>query len=341
MKNDETFSYYAGTFLDNYIGGERGLSENTFISYNYTLGNLTEFLFFQIHNRNKKVTMKDFTADNVRSYLDHIEEVGCSVSTRNQRLATIKSFCKFIRYKSPRHLHSIDQILDIPSKHGNTPAIQYLTSSQLERLLSKPNSADAYGFKDLLLLTIMADTGARVSEIINIKISDIRLEKPATIIVNGKGNRDRYVTISKKTVGLLNLFYEKEGLRSPICSERHLFLNRSGKPFTRAGVAYILQKYTTQLHNEEPSMFPANLTPHCLRHTKAMMMLEAGQNLIYIRDTLGHASIKTTEIYARINSKQRQEAMDSVNNKVKIPDSPNIDYKNDAGIRNWLHDYCQ
>ena len=296
MKNDETFSYYASSFLGQYVGGERGLSENTFISYNYTLGQMSEFMYCQINNRNKKVTMDDFVVDNVRAYLDHIEELGCSISTRNQRLAAIKSFCKYIRYKSPRYLHNIDQILEIPSKHGNIPAIQYLTSAQLERLLSKPNSQDAYGFKDLLLLIIMADTGARVSEIINIKISDIRLAKPATILVHGKGNKDRYVTISSKTVDYLNLFFDTEGLRSPIYSERYLFLNRSGKPFTRAGVAYILQKYTTLLHNEDPSLFPASLTPHCLRHTKAMLMLEAGQNLIYIRDTLGHASIKTTEI---------------------------------------------
>ena len=340
MKNDETFSYYAESFLDHYVGGERGLSENTSISYDYTLGQLTEYMFEQLNNRNKKVTMADFTADNVVGFLDSLEEEGLSISTRNQRLAVIKSFCKYIRFKSPRHLHAIDQILDIPRKKGNVPAIQYLSANQLERLLGKPNSKNSYGFKDLLLLTVMSDTGARVSEILNIKISDIRLDKPATIQVHGKGNKDRYVTLSSKTVGLLNLYFDKEGLRSPIFSERNLFLNRSGKPLTRAGIAYVLQKYTTMLHDEDPSSFPEKLTPHCLRHTKAMLMLEAGQNLIYIRDTLGHEHIKTTEIYARIHNKQRQDAMDAVNAKVKAPDASNIDYKNDKAVRSWLHDYC-
>lgn len=340
MKNDETFSYYAESFLDHYVGGERGLSENTSISYEYTLGQLTEYMFKQLNNRNKKVTMSDFTAENVVGFLDNLEEEGLSISTRNQRLAVIKSFCKYIRFKSPRHLHSIDQILDIPRKKETIPVIQYLSAAQLERLLKTPAAHKYYGFKDLLILTVMSDTGARVSEVINIRISDIRLDRPATILVHGKGNKERYVTINSKTADLIDLYLEKEGLKSPIFSERHLFLNRSNKPFTRAGIAYILQKYTTIIHNENPYSFPEKLTPHCLRHTKAMLMLEAGQNLIYIRDTLGHEHIKTTEIYARIHSKQRQEAMDAVNSKVKVPDATNIDYKNDRAMRNWLHEYC-
>lgn len=340
MKNDETFSYYTSTFLDHYIGGERGLSHNTIISYERALGQMAEYLFIQLNNRNKKVTMADFTAENVVKFLDYLEKEGLSVSTRNQRLAVIKSFCKYIRFKSPRHLHSIEQILSIPSKKGKEPVVQYLTLGQLEKLLNKPNSNNYYGFKDLLLLTVMADTGARVSEIINIKISDIRLENPGSILLHGKGNKDRYASLSTKTIQLLNLYFDKENLRSPIYAERNLFLNRSSKPFTRAGIAYILQKYVTMLHNEDPTSFPERITPHCLRHTKAMLMLETGQNLVYIRDTLGHEHIKTTEIYARINSKQKQAALDAVNDKIKVPDASNIDYKNDRSLRSWLHDYC-
>ena len=340
MKNDESFSYYTESFLDHYIGGERGLSENTNISYDRALGQMAEFMFKQLKNRNKKVTMADFTAENVMKFLDHLESEGLSISTRNHRLAVIKSFCKYIRYKSPRHLHAIDQILAIPRKKGNEPVIQYLSCAQLERLLNKPDSNNYYGFKDLLLLTVMADTGARVSEIINIKISDIRLDTPGNILLHGKGNKDRYATISTNTALLLKLYFDKENLRSPVYAERNLFLNRSGKPFTRAGIAYILQKYVTMLHNENPASFPAKITPHCLRHTKAMLMLEAGQNLVYIRDTLGHEHVKTTEIYARISSKQKQNALDAVNAKIQVPDTNNIDYKNDSSIRSWLHDYC-
>lgn len=340
MKNDETFSYYASTFLDHFVGGERGLSENTVISYERVLGQLAEFLFKQHQNRNMKVTMNDFTAENVIKFLEYLEDEGLSISTRNQRLAVIKSFCKYIRFKSPRHLHSIDQILAIPRKKAIIPAVQYLSSEQLEKLLNKPDCNNFYGFKDLLLLTVMADTGARVSEIINIKISDVRLSKPGNVLLHGKGNKERYAALSTKTLQLLNLYFDKENLKSPIYSNRNLFLNRSGNPFTRSGIAYILQKYTTMLHKEDPSSFPEKITPHCLRHTKAMLMLEAGQNLIYIRDTLGHEHIKTTEIYARINSKQKQVALDTVNDKIKVPDANCIDYKNDKALRSWLHDYC-
>ena len=139
MKNVETFSYYIQTFLDHYVIGERGLSENTLISYDHALGQMAEYMFKQHNNRNKKVTMADLTAENVVKFLDHLEKEGLSVSTRNQRLAVIRSFCKYIRFKSPRHLHSIDQILAIPRKKGNVPAVQYLCIGQLEKLLNKPN----------------------------------------------------------------------------------------------------------------------------------------------------------------------------------------------------------
>lgn len=340
MKNDESFSYYVQTFLDHHICGERGLSQNTFISYEHTFSQLTEYLYSQLNNRKKKVTMADFNSENISSFLNHLEQMGMSISTRNQRLATIKSFCKYVRFKSPRYLHNIEQVLNISRKKGPTSTIQYLSREQLERLLYKPDNTNYYGFKDLLLLTVMSDTGARVSEIINIKISDLTLTQPATILVHGKGNKDRYVTISQKTCDLLNLYLDKENLRSVVCAERNLFLNRSGQPFTRAGIAYILQKYTSQLHSEDPLSFPEKLTPHCLRHTKAMLMLDAGQNLVYIRDTLGHEHIKTTEIYARINSKQKQAALDAVNSKIRVPDTSNIDYKHDPTRRAWLRDYC-
>ena len=130
-------------------------------------------------------------------------------------------------------------------------------------------------------------------------------------------------------------------MNSPVKSGDYLFVNRSGQQFTRAGIAYIVQKYTTLVHNENPMLFPAKLTPHCLRHTKAMLMLSAGQNLIYIRDVLGHSSIKTTEIYARISSKQQKEAIEAAQSQIKSPDTTNIDYRNDKDTLSWLNDYCK
>ncbi len=337
---DNTLSYYIQDYLDRYIRRERGLSERTYEAYNTAFQQLIKFLYQRLRNRNAKVSMDNFTAENIFAFLDDLENKGISVSTRNQRLYAIKSFCRYVRIKSPNRLYNIDQILDIEKKKARLPVIQYLSAHQLEMLLEMPNRSNKQGFHDLVLISVLADTGARVSELVSMLVCDVRLDKPAQIKVHGKGGKDRYVNISENTVKMLKILFKEENLRSPVNLNRNLFLNRCHEPLTRAGVAYILQKYTTKLHTKCPASFPKKLTPHCLRHTKAMLMLEAGQNLIYIRDTLGHSSIKTTEIYARVNSKQKQNALDAVNSKIKSTDITTVDYKNDKTARDWLINYC-
>lgn len=338
---DKNLHYHISYFLTTYLGGERGLSQNTFYSYNYTFRLLTMFLCKHLKKPINKIDFSEFNAENIKAFLSELEESGCSVSTRNQRLAAIKSFCKYVQMNSPQNLYNMKMILAIPRKKSEINTIEYLTETQLEMLLKKPDAARKSGFKDLLILTILADSGIRVSELINIKVSDVRLSAPPQILVHGKGRKNRYVPISTKTSRLLKLYFENENLQSPIYSERFLFLNRSGHPYTRAGITYILQKYTTMLHNEYPMNFPEKLSPHCLRHTKAMLMIQAGQHLIHIRDQLGHEHMKTTEIYARINSNQRDSALNAVNDKIKIPDSTPIHYKNNPELLSWLDEYCE
>ena len=339
--NDRNLQYFISNFLTTYLGGERGLSENTFISYNYTFRQLTPFFYDKLKKPINKVTMEEFTADNIKAFLKTLEDDGCSAATRNQRLAAIKSFCKYVQLNSPSDLYNMQQILAIPAKRKELPRIQYLSAKQLEMLLAQPDSSNRYGFKDLLILTLLADTGARVSELIAIKVSDVRLDAPAQIAVHGKGNKNRFVPISQNTISLLRLYFANERLTNIENGSRYLFLNRSGKPFTRAGITYILQKYTSEIHDAHPAEFPEKLTPHCLRHTKAMLMLQAGQNLIYIRDVLGHEHIKTTEVYARIDSKQKRKALEAAAEQIKVPDSAPIEYKTDPGLLDWLNKYCE
>lgn len=338
---DKNLQYYISCFLTTYLGGERGLSENTFISYNHTFQLLVPFFRDRVKKPINKVMMDEFTSDSIKAFLAVLEEKGCSVSTRNQRLAAIKSFCRYVQADSPQNLYNMQQILAIPSKKNEKPVIQYLSAGQLGMLLARPDSSNKYGFRDLLILTILSDTGVRVSELVGIRVSDVRLGVPAQILVHGKGSKNRYVPISSNTAKLLGLYFDNEGLRSPVQAGRFLFLNRSGNQFTRAGITYILQKYTSEIHEEHPMDFPEKLTPHCLRHTKAMLMLQAGQNLIYIRDQLGHEHIKTTEVYARIDSKQRQDALRAASEQIKSPDTTPIEYRNNPSLLEWLNKYCE
>ena len=338
--NEKNLQYYISHFLSTYLGGERGLSENTFISYNHVFKQLVPFFYERLGKPINKVTMEDFSADAVKDFLAYLENNGCSVATRNQRLAAIKTFARYVQEDSPMYLYNMQQILSIPTKRSEKPVIEYLSGEQLSMLLNAPDSNNRYGFKDLLILAVLADTGARVSEMINIKVADVRLDNPPQIKVTGKGNKSRFIPISSNTASLLKLYIDKENLCTDLGQDRYLFLNRSGRKFTRAGITYILQKYVDEVHQAHPLDFPDNLSPHCLRHTKAMLLLNAGQNLVYIRDILGHAHIKTTEVYARADSKQIRAALEKAEAQVKSPDPETISYQNQPELLSWLNDYC-
>lgn len=338
IKND--LQYYISTFLTSYIGGERGLSQNTFLSYEYTFKSLVYFLCKTLKKPVNKIELKEFTVDIIKKYLNSLESSGCAISTRNQRLAAIKSFCKYVQMSSPESLYSMKQILAIPAKRSARPTIQYLSKKQLEMLLNEPNYTDRRGFKDCLILSVLADSGMRVSELINIKVFDVRLQKPPQIRVHGKGNKDRWIPISDSTANLLKLYIEKENLYNPLTQSDFLFYNRSKRQFTRAGITYILQKYVTSLHEKYPNEFPEKLTPHCLRHTKAMLMLEGGHNIIYIRDILGHEHVKTTEIYSRIDNRQIRAALESVQANIPVCSTSEAISEPGSELLDWLKEYC-
>lgn len=341
MKAERNLQYYISRFTTDYLCGERGASENTVLSYVDTFKLLNRYFESNLCCRVDKISMKDFTADNIRNFLESLERNGCCAATRNQRLAAIKSFCRYVQRDSQQSLYNLQQILQIRSKRHTKPTITYLTAEQLALLLDKPVRSYRSGFKDLLILTVLYDTGARVSELINIKVSDVRLRPIEGILLHGKGGKNRYVPISDNTINLLKLYFEKENLYATVNTGRYLFLNRSGQQFTRPGISYILQKYVTMLHNQAPESFPEKLTPHCLRHTKAMLMLKANQDLIKIRDTLGHEHIRTTEIYARADVHQITDALETAYSQVKDPQDEIIDYRSDSALMKYLTEISQ
>lgn len=335
------FQYYVSQFFTSYLSGERGLSSNTIISYRDTFRQLLAYYTVELKIQVEKIQLSDLTAENVKGFLDHVETQGCSVSTRNQRLASIKSFIRYVQLESPDNLENSFRIIAIRSKRQIKPIIEYLSQEQLSRLLAKPSSSTKSGFKDMLMLTVLYDSGARVSEFVNIKVSDIRIDAPAVIRLHGKGNKSRWVPLDSRTVKLLDFFMEKEHLKTPIASNRHLFLNRSGNPYTRGGISYILQKYTKQLYAEDEISFPKKLSPHCLRHTKAMILLQAGTNLIYIRDVLGHEHMRTTEVYARADGRQKRAALEAAQSQIRTPDASTIEYQEDQDLLAWLNALCK
>lgn len=189
------------------------------------------------------------------------------------------------------------------------------------------------------MLALLYDTGARVNELVLLRPCDLHLEEPAYLVLQGKGNKNRAVPLQKKNVALLTEYLNDNRLHRPEMQTEPLFKNRVGGRLTCAGVTYILMKYIRKAHSANPDLVPVKLSPHCLRHTRAMHLLQAGVNLVYIRDILGHVSILTTEIYARADSRQKREALEKAYRDV-IPetsdDGSRPSWETDRSLKEWL-----
>ena len=225
--------------------------------------------------------------------------------------------------------------MTIKSKRQPKILANYLSIEVARKLLKQPDITAPLGKRDAMMLTLLYDTAARVSEIINVRFEDIRLESPAIIRLHGKGNKTRIVPLSFNTVQLFsNYLRELNFLNSDF-----LFKSRSGRQLTRGAVWDLIKKYVTKLEEENPGIVKGSISPHVLRHTKAMHLLEAGIELIYIRDFLGHDSIQTTKIYARTDSKRRREALEKsyVPNLLPEPDQfTNKSWNEDEKLMRFL-----
>jgi site-specific recombinase XerD len=186
-------------------------------------------------------------------------------------------------------------------------------------------------------LPLMYDSGARVQEIIDLKPSMVRLEPPCTVKLIGKGRKARIVPLLEEQVRHLKIYMEENKLLEPHANEYPLFMNRKREKLTRMGIGYILEKYIAVARQKNPALFPDKISCHSLRHSSAMHMLQAGVNLVYIRDILGHSSIQVTEIYARADSKQKREAIEKAYANVTPTETPSWHQNND--LLQWLKDF--
>lgn len=332
------FSKSLTDFLRLYLPGERGVSHNTILAYKDTF-----MLFISFINERKsvaasKLTLNHITQEWVIEFLNWLQaERHCNNSTRNARLAALHSFFRYLQYCHPVHLHEWQRILAIPLKKAEKPAISYLSLDAIKLLLEQPDQQNQKQKRDLALISLMYDSGGRVQEIIDLQPISLNFNKPYTIKLTGKGNKSRIVPLMEGQVNLLKDYMQGNRLLESYASNYHLFSNGRMEKFTRMGITLILKKYADQARKKNLSLFPQKVTPHVLRHSKAMHMLQAGVNLVYIRDFLGHTSISTTEIYARADSKLKRKAIEKA--YVDISKTKNLteaSWLKDAGLLEWL-----
>lgn len=317
------FSKYISDFISRYLPDEKGASANTISAYRDTFVLLLNFAQNEKHLKVEKLTLENITKEVIIEFLGWIQkERKCSNSTRNLRLAAIHSFYRYLQYESLDYLHECQKILSIKFKKSKKENINYLAIDGIRLLLQQPDTATSQGRRDLALLSLMYDTGARVQEIIDLTPSMLRLNKPPTIKITGKGNKARLVPMLDAQIGHLENYLKEYRLTEPFANMYPLFFNSRKEKLTRAGINYIVQKYAKTARGKNRSVIPEKISCHSLRHSKAMHLLQAGINLVYIRDILGHISIQTTEIYARADSKQKREALEKAYIDVNPDEKP-------------------
>lgn len=322
-------------YFSNYLPIQSGFSKNTIANYKDTFLLLFKFQKDILGKQIKQITMDTFSVEFIQDFLFWIEKGRkCSVATRNQRLAAIHSFVKFVQFKYPEHLFVCNRILEIKFKKTASKNMNYLTINGLKLLLRMPNQRTKQGLRDLALISLIYDSGARVQEIIDLNLNSFLWMNSNVISLLGKGRKERKVPISNETVNIVNAYINS--LPAVITNNAHysLFFNKQGSKLTRAGVGYILNKYFKQAKKLSPEILPLKISPHGLRHSKGMHLLEAGVNLIYIRDLLGHVSVTTTEIYAKVNPEVRRRALEKLSIKIIAEEKITLNEKKD--LASWL-----
>lgn len=299
-----------GTYLTMYLPGQVGLSENTIMAYRDTFKLVLLFAEGDRGLQPEKITLAAFNADFVTDFLTWLEkERGNTVATRNQRLSALRAFAKYARGQFPEYLLESQKILDMKTKKHSTSALGHLSANSVREILLQPDPSDKYGRRDMVLLSLMYDSAARVQEMCDLRVRDVRLQKPHTITLTGKGRKTRFVPIMASTAGLLSEYISENKLDRPEKADAPLFFNHQHGQLTRAGTAYILKKYCEAARKSNPGL-PTKISPHILRHSKAMHMLQAGVNLVYIRDFLGHVHVETTEVYAKADTEMKRSAIE-------------------------------
>ena len=297
---------HIGSFLQEYLPRDRRASRHTTDTYAYSFQLLVQYAAERLQTRPCLIEIEDLTVQLILDFLDYLEqERGNTVRTRNVRLAAFKSFFRYLEYRAPGCLNLARQVHAIPAKRFDKPLIDYLDRSELQALLDAPDIRTGTGLRDRAMLHLGYAAGLRVSELIALTTADVNRPSLDTIRVMGKGRRERVLPLWNETRSGLN-----EWLRvRPQTGELALFLNARGSGISRHGFAHRLALHVATAQTKVPSMAEKRITPHVLRHTCAMHTLEATGDIRKVALWLGHASMRTTEMYLSVDPAEKLDIL--------------------------------
>jgi len=316
-------------FFSEYLPLQRGCSPHTISAYSDTFTLLLKYFRDEKRIFPSRVTIDDFSSENIRDFLEHIQKVrGNSANTRNARLAAVNSFVKYLLIEEPTLSGKLQGILSIPVKRKRKKIVDFLSSEEMDAILATPNVDTWCGKRDRVLFSVMYNTGARVSEIADMRVADVRLECNGTIHLFGKGRKERQLPIWKNTMQLLRQWIKLNRL-SP---ESALFPNNRGSKMTRSAIAKRLTAIVSEAKTKCPTLKSKRISPHTLRHSTAMRFLQAGVDITVIAMWLGHEHIDTTHFYVTADMQMKQKALDSV----QETSSKNLRFKASDALLEYL-----
>lgn len=303
------FASLVQTFFCDRLIQQQNVSRNTVASYRDTFRLLFRFLRRRQRKDPTALQVADLDAPSILAFLNDLERHrNNSIHTRNIRLAALRSFMKYAGTCDPTALPIAQRVIAIPMKRFNRPILGYLSREEITAVVDAPNAQTWSGRRDKVLLTLMYNTGIRVSEAVGLTRDDIQIDRMCAIRVHGKGRKERQIPLWKSTATLLVSWLDE--IESQPGTP--LFPNRHGKPMSRSGVEYRLKEVVSAAAARCPSLRARHVSPHTLRHTTAMHLLQAGVELTVIALWLGHENPKTTHHYVEADLAMKQKALENV-----------------------------
>lgn len=298
-------------FLEVHLPRRRGASVNTIRSYRTALAQFVDYMVDEAGVPATSLSLDDFTEEAISCFLDEVEKRGCSVSTRNQRLAALRSFLAFAAQEDVACMAVLARSHRVPKKKTVNKPVGYLTEGQLTALLEQPDPKSERGLRDLTILSMLYDTAARATELLNVSLGDLHLTlRCPYVVLFGKGSKVRSVPLMVRTISLLET-YIATAHPYPSAEDPLFFTVAHGKRnrMSYECVAKMVAKYGRAAAESHPG-FPERCHAHLLRHTRAMHLYQDGVPLSYVKEVLGHANINTTGIYASADLEMLRKVME-------------------------------
>ena len=306
-----TFSHLVTAFFQKYLAAERGLPPSTIASYSDCIKLLINFACEHFEMLPEDLSVELFTRELVISFLDDLENTRMNgVSTRNQRLAAIKTFFHFLAYNVPELMHLNETIQAIRQKKTDHTPPPSMTIDEVDAIIAVPDTSKLIGVRDKALVVLLYNTGGRAQEVADLRICDIRVNAPASVTLTGKGGKTRVIPLREDTVEALSHYLkcrEQSGIQSD-----HLFLNVKGQPITRFGIWRRVEGLAREAARHCPSLLGRRITPHVFRHTIALHLIESDVDIVLVQEWLGHADLRTTSQYLEVSIERKRAALAKV-----------------------------